>query len=180
MTAEEWRPVLGYVGHYEVSNLGRVRSLDRLDRRGHRLSGQMRKPVVNRYAYVMLCVDDQRKLARVHTLVLEAFVSPRPDGLEACHGDGDPLNNRLSNLRWDTRSANEFDKIKHGNHNKARRTHCPQGHALVAPNLRRGPGRACLACGRGRDWARYREVPFTKDIGDRFHAEITATTEEAA
>lgn len=46
----------------------------------------------------------------VHLYVLETFVGPRPEGMQACHGDGDPANNRLSNLRWDTCSNNNLDK----------------------------------------------------------------------
>lgn len=46
--------------------------------------------------------------------MLAAFVGPCPEGLEVCHLDGDPLNNRLSNLRYDTRSANNLDKVGHG------------------------------------------------------------------
>ena len=53
---------------------------------------------------------------RVHRLVLEAFVGPCPEGHEGCHNDGNPLNNRLSNLRWDTPSANNRDKERHGTH----------------------------------------------------------------
>jgi hypothetical protein len=55
-----------------------------------------------------------RKQYSVHVLVLLAFIGPRPDGQEACHGDGNPLNNRLENLRWDTHLANEADKTIHG------------------------------------------------------------------
>ncbi len=51
---------------------------------------------------------------RVHRLVLEAFVGLRPDGLECCHEDGDKTNNRLGNLRWDTKLANAADKKRHG------------------------------------------------------------------
>lgn len=50
----------------------------------------------------------------VHRLVLEAFVGPCPEGMECCHGDGNPANNSLSNLRWDTGSANQADRRKHG------------------------------------------------------------------
>lgn len=52
----------------------------------------------------------------VHRLVLEAFVGPCPDGMECCHDDGNPENNHLSNLRWDTRQANSLDRIKHDRH----------------------------------------------------------------
>jgi hypothetical protein len=50
----------------------------------------------------------------VHRLVLNAFVGPRPEGMECCHYDGDSTNNNLSNLRWDTHSANMQDQIRHG------------------------------------------------------------------
>jgi len=50
----------------------------------------------------------------VHRLVLEAFTTECPDGLQCCHNDGDPTNNRLENLRWDTPMANIKDQVKHG------------------------------------------------------------------
>lgn len=51
----------------------------------------------------------------VHHLVLEAFVGPRPSGMEACHfPDRNPANNSLSNLRWDTRKSNRNDMVTHG------------------------------------------------------------------
>lgn len=48
--------------------------------------------------------------------MLTAFVGPCPDGMEGCHNDGDPHNNRLDNLRWDTRANNARDAIRHGTH----------------------------------------------------------------
>ncbi len=50
----------------------------------------------------------------IHQLVLNAFVGLCPDGMECCHENGDPGNNNLSNLRWDTKLSNEADKKKHG------------------------------------------------------------------
>lgn len=50
----------------------------------------------------------------VHVLVLEAFKGPRPDGMEGCHNDGNPANNRADNLRWDTATANAADRARHG------------------------------------------------------------------
>lgn len=52
----------------------------------------------------------------VHQAVLLAWIGPRPDGMEACHNDGNHKNNTVENLRWDTRSANRLDAIKHGTH----------------------------------------------------------------
>lgn len=55
-----------------------------------------------------------RKTFLVHRLVLLAFIGPCPEGMECCHSDGNPANNRLENLRWDTRKNNQADRIKHG------------------------------------------------------------------
>lgn len=57
----------------------------------------------------------------VHRLVLEAFVGPCPEGMQCCHADGDPTNNRLSNLRWDTQESNYADRSRHGTDNQGER-----------------------------------------------------------
>lgn len=57
----------------------------------------------------------------VHRLVLMAFVGPCPEGMEGCHADGNRANNSLVNLRWDTREANEKDKVQHGTSNRGER-----------------------------------------------------------
>ena len=51
---------------------------------------------------------------RVHRLVLETYVGPCPEGMEACHNNGNRQDNRLENLRWDTRSNNRYDAVQHG------------------------------------------------------------------
>lgn len=58
---------------------------------------------------------------RVHSVVLLAFVGPRPDGMQCCHNDGNPKNASLSNLRWDTAHANHADRNKHGTSNAGER-----------------------------------------------------------
>jgi hypothetical protein len=63
------------------------------------------------YPYVKLSGNTK---VSVHRLVLEAFVGPCPDGMQACHIDGNQTNNRLSNLRWDTPRENSRDRITHG------------------------------------------------------------------
>lgn len=55
-----------------------------------------------------------RRQVGIHRLVLEAFVGPCPEGMEGCHSDGDPKNNSLANLRWDTPAANWADRYSHG------------------------------------------------------------------
>jgi hypothetical protein len=187
---EEWRPVPGYEGYYEVSDLGRVRGLDRYvpvptGRRFQR--GGVLVPAVdgaNRRS-VRLCLDGVQATRRVYTLVLEAFVGPRPPKMAACHADGDSLNDRLSNLRWGTWSSNTKDTIRHGRHNHATTTHCPRGHELSLANVqpsmyRRTGSRACLACHRAA--SNYRsalkrglEADF-EQLADMQYRRITSAT----
>lgn len=117
LAAEEWRGVVGWEGAYQVSDLGRVRSLDRYDKRGVWRKGRILKPGVNvksGYFYVNLCGIDRPPSQNVHDLVLRAFVGSPPEGYECCHGDGVRQNNRLKNLRWGTHHDNVQDAIRHG------------------------------------------------------------------
>lgn len=72
---------------------------------------------------VSLSRNGNKRTRYVHRLVLEAFVGPCPDGMECCHNDGNPRNNRLDNLRWDTRKANAIDSVNHGTMPRGE-THC--------------------------------------------------------
>ncbi|MFM0130039.1 NUMOD4 motif-containing HNH endonuclease [Paraburkholderia sediminicola] len=104
---EEWRDVTGYEGIYQASNMGRVRRLQKGEPSKEALS-----PGYNSkgYPHVTLSVGGVKRTIDVHTLVLMAFSGPRPPGMEACHyPDNDPANNRLSNLRWGTHTANMMD-----------------------------------------------------------------------
>lgn len=137
---EEWRPVVGFEGLYEVSEYGVVRSLPRVTRikNGHTrvLSSRIIKTYRNArtgHESVNLVPREgvaRIKKCRVHCVVLEAFVGPRPDGYFGCHNDGDVYNNHFSNLRWDTPSGNNYDRVKHGKHPYANRSHCKRGHPL--------------------------------------------------
>jgi hypothetical protein len=122
---ELWKPVPGYPD-YEVSNFGRVRSLDRVcvheqqDRWSaviltvaRKRRGQMLRPGTVKSGHQIVLLGRKNEFF-VHTLVLEAFVGPAPDRMECCHNDGNPANNRLENLRWDTRSSNVLDDYLHG------------------------------------------------------------------
>jgi hypothetical protein len=140
---ERWLPVLGYEGTYEVSNLGRVRSVDRVIDQGncvrwHR--GRLLKPArTGPYPHVFLRTNkwpnSATRTARLHRLVAEAFLEPPPDSTwEVCHNDGDPLNNRAENLRWDSRSENQLDKVRHGTHWQAAKTHCKRNHEFTPEN----------------------------------------------
>lgn len=90
----------------------------------------------SRYLQISLHDADGRLRAKnVHVLVLEAFVGPRPQGYEACHGLGGRLDNSLSNLRWDTSSENRLDTTRHGNNRNANKVECNFGHELSGHNL---------------------------------------------
>lgn len=108
---EEWRAVPGFEGLYEVSDFGRVRSLDRLDRLGRRRAGILLRPGVasNGYPTVSLC----GRTHCVHALVLTAFVGPAR-GRVCRHLDGDRKNNALSNLAWGSPVENRHDADRHG------------------------------------------------------------------
>lgn len=166
ITGEVWRPVPGYHGFYEVSDHGRVRGLPRVV--AHSIPGRTRSApgkVLDQETdkkgrkIVRLSRDGKPRRRRVHTLVLEAFVGPCPAGMEGCHNNGDPTDNRPGNLRWDTRSSNQADAVAHGTHHNSSKTRCVKfGHQLIHPNLCAGElargGRSCLACQRGRSEVR--------------------------
>ena len=88
--------------------------------------------------------------------VLEAFVGPCPPGLEACHGNDVADDNRLENLRWDTRTENQLDRVRNGIHPGANKTHCKRGHEYTPENtmIQRkangNTGRVCRECDRAR------------------------------
>ena len=174
MSAEKWLPVVGFEGFYEVSDLGRVKRINV----GREARERLLKASSNTLGYlrVSLYRDGKGSTRRVHRLVLEAFVGPCPEGEEGCHGDGDPANNRLVNLRWGTVSSNAIDRVAQGTHNMSRKTHCSRGHELIEPNLvpselARGK-RVCRACKRAHHAARSPEVEFTQELADGFYAEV--------
>lgn len=148
MSTEQWAPVPDFPG-YSVSSFGEVR--------GSR--GWLLKPWVDRKGYqkVSLYREGRRANFLVSRLVLLSFVGPG-DGLDACHNNGDQADNRLSNLRWDTRAENIRDQLRHGTHVNGRKTHCNQGHEFTPENTYPGrPYRVCITCARERAALQYRE-----------------------
>jgi len=155
--AERWAPIPGWEGRYEASTEGRVRSIITIDARGRRCRPRILRPSLSK-DHLKVTLSGPTRQGYVHTFVLEAFVGPRPPGLEACHRDGDYENNALSNLRWDTRSSNALDRVRHGTHNESSKTQCKRGHPLAGENLypvslRLGV-RKCVACQRAHNRAR--------------------------
>lgn len=157
--ATEWRPIPGFDRAYEVSNHGHVRSLDRTvhnpSKGPTRISGRDLKPMetVKGYLTVALYRDGVRAIRPIHRLVLEAFVGGAPDlASQACHADGDPKNNYLSNLRWADNSENQRDSVAHGTHRSARVEACPSGHPYSIENTYVNPRgeRQCRKCQSAR------------------------------
>jgi hypothetical protein len=112
---ERWLPAVGYEGFYEVSDLGRVRSVLHQTIRGMQ-GGRIRKPQNAGRGYRALRLSVHGKITGeyVHHMVMAAFVGRCPKGKEILHGDDDRTNNRLSNLRYDTHKRNQEEASERG------------------------------------------------------------------
>lgn len=118
---KELKDIPGFPGHAITKN-GRVWSKPRLDSRGNHLPGKWLKPfsMSSGHLQVTLWKNAVNYKYLVHRLVLEAFVGPCPEGMECRHLDDDPINNKLENLRWGTRSENMYDSVRNGKHARVR------------------------------------------------------------
>lgn len=111
---EIWKPVPGYEGFYEVSSLGRIRGVDRvIMRKGgkkYTVKGAILSPSkrgYDGYLDISLRREGHQKTHKIHRLVMLAFVGEPPEGKpEVDHKDGDPENNRLSNLEYVSKKEN--------------------------------------------------------------------------
>jgi hypothetical protein len=120
-TRVEYRDIVGWPG-YRVGDDGSVWSRRNRGGRGGKSYDRMGTvwrqlqafPDKDGYLHVGLRCDGKHKKFLVSHLVLSAFKGPRPDGLEACHENGKPADDRADNLRWDTHQANSSDKAAHG------------------------------------------------------------------
>ena len=125
-----WRDVPSYEGRYQISNYGRLRSLDRFVEHppcSKSLSGHCRfqpgKVIagsVDRDGYRQYILYPETKRYFAHTLVLLAFIGPKPQKLEVRHLDGNPKNNFVRNLKYGTTKENAQDRELHG---RGRRSH---------------------------------------------------------
>lgn len=146
---------------YEISSLGRVRSLKRS-------TPLILKPIlmgkIYKYYNVNLWHNGAMKHHKIHRLVAEAFHGPCPVNQECRHLDGNPLNNVSSNLKWGTKKENAQDRMAHGTDalcgGNKERTYCRKGHEFTEANTylnKRSNGkiwRQCKTC-RRITWNRF-------------------------
>jgi hypothetical protein len=163
---ERWLPIPGYEGFYEVSDLGRIRSIDRVvptiasNPTGptRTLKGKIRATTPRAgYPSVRLSRDGVIRIVDVHVVVLTTFQGPPPrEGMFCLHENDIRTDCRLSNLRWGTQRDNKLDEIRNGNNGQLSKTRCPRGHLYAGPNLirsfnklkdgSRSPARECRSC----------------------------------
>ena len=123
---EIWKAVVGYEGLYEVSNLGRVKSLETMVvcRGGMRTRpSKMLKPSGQFHLGVTLCKDGKVKRKSIHRLVAEAFI-PNPENKPVVdHIDTDAKNNCVENLRWVTTQENCMNPLTRINNSRSKMGH---------------------------------------------------------
>ena len=168
---EIWRDIPGYEGRYQVSNLGRVKSLPQIvprrDGRSRWNPGRVLKPESTRSGHlaVHLCSGPQNQMKKVHQLVAAAFLGEKPsEVMEVCHNDGNPKNNRATNLRYDTHQENLRDYVRQ-NGSTCKKVLTVESAKRIKSMLQRGMSQVEIAraCGvsrwvvqdiaRGRTWA---------------------------
>lgn len=169
MLAEEWKDVQGWEGRYQVSNLGRVRSLPMVYRSSlgnavHK-PGRIRKSTKDTHGYpqVFLCEKQAgRKETRlVHRLVVAAFL-PNPESLqEVNHKDGNKTNNTVENLEWCTRLHN----VDHANTLPTHRTGTRTSHSKLNWDT--------------VNWVRAVHTPYDKMFGTRSLARLLGVLENS-
>lgn len=191
-----WKPIAGYEGIYEVSDQGQVRSLDRIVvmRNGRRrpTPGVVLRPEkrggTGEHLSISLSKGGRAVPAGIHVLVLSTFVPQTDPELIVCHDNGNPADNRLSNLYWGTRQDNGNDMKRHGTDWHFNKTHCPRRHLYDGPNLwrtyndvkgGRNPARGCRACTKALQRIYYakktgKPVPDLKVLSDKYYAELMA------
>lgn len=121
---EVWRDIPGYEGKYQASTEGRIRSLDRIVYSRNRYTGQsfarnikgqiLRPGRFSKNGHVSVVLGHGAIGSPVHQLIMRTFVGPPPAGQEVRHKNGDPTDNRLSNLEYGTRRQNILDVFHQG------------------------------------------------------------------
>lgn len=142
---EEWLDIPGWEGSYQVSNLGSIRSLSRRVNKRASATGKLQTKATTFFVKgrtmrfsshkfghkrVVFRRNDIPETHQVHVLVMRCFVGERPNGHQICHNNGNPEDNCLCNLRYDTPKGNAADKRRHGTN------HTAKGEASGSAKLR--------------------------------------------
>lgn len=127
---EVWLDIVGFENRYEVSNLGRIRSI--------KTGNELVPAYTHGYGHVtLLKADGTRHSVRVHVAVLTAFCGRPPfEGAQSAHNNGDQLDCRLVNLRWASPKENQDDVTRHGNRYEGERVHNAKLKASDIPGIR--------------------------------------------
>nr|DAQ29436.1 MAG TPA: homing endonuclease [Caudoviricetes sp.] len=131
---EIWKDIEGYEGLYQVSNLGRVKSFDSIDKLGRIRKGRVLKGIkdVKGYLLVNLYKNSIVYTKRLHRLVAETFIPNLENKPQVNHIDENKANNIVSNLEWMTAKEN----INHGTRNE--RMSRTQSIPIIATNIKTG------------------------------------------
>lgn len=117
---EIWKPIVNYDGYYEVSNLGNVRSVNRViidsNKNAFNHKSKQLKPAKNKYGYLQvgLSINGKINSYTVHTLVAKAFINNSENKPTVNHIDGNKENNNVQNLEWATKSEQAIHSLKNG------------------------------------------------------------------
>lgn len=134
---EQWKTIEGFEGYYEVSNQGRIRSVDRMcntyfSEAGRRIKGQIMKPTDNGNGYLIVHLkkNGQRTSKYIHRLVAETFLEKPAECNVVDHIDYNKKNNVVDNLQWCTQKENVCRS--RANMRRQHKTNPPSGYKYIS------------------------------------------------
>ena len=124
MDIEIWKDILGYEGRYQASTDGHIRSVDRKVKGVNHYAGKifyrtakgkiLRPGRYSKSGHLSVVLGRGNNGLPVHQLIARTFLGECPNGCEVLHGNGNPVDNRVENLRYGTRTENILDVYKNG------------------------------------------------------------------